>query len=135
MSSLYPYRLVAVVPVARVAAFNTFIRNNVDPGGADWLVANLSATGIAPATHAVFDATITERAAKVILGQLATMAALVFPAGWDDLGQKAKRKWVVDNRAAIQAAVQIVLRGGLANRDTIDVAALLATLGLLRLAA
>lgn len=107
MPTQYLHRLLFVVPAASVTAFNTWIRNNLDASGGDWLVANLSASGSAPFSHGwcCFAATIPEL--KKVMQRLCTLASITPPADWDTKTKAQKKQWLVDQRQPIQTATGI----------------------------
>lgn len=109
MTTQHLYRLHAIVPAARVAAVNTWIRNHLNPEGGDWLTLNLSATGEPPYTHAEFSAALTVSEIKLILSQIATIAGRSLPADWDTRTRAQRRAWLASARALIDAGSGIYL--------------------------
>jgi hypothetical protein len=107
MATNFIHRIILVVPAARVAAFNTWVRNNLDAAGADWLAASLSVLGSAPATHALCNAALVPADCLKVLRRLCTLAAVTPPADFDTYTRAQKKQWVVDSRAAIRAATGI----------------------------
>lgn len=126
-----PHRLLCIVPAARVAAFNTWIRNNLDPSGSDWLTLNLSASGSAPFTHAWFSVQLTDVEFIKVVRRLCAQASISVPADADSYTPQQKKTWLVNKRQDIQTAIGIYIRANVAeNWDSPDAA--LTTLGLKR---
>ena len=99
--------MLAVVPVARVVAFNSWLKTNIDPGGGDWLTPSLSATGTAPATFAWFSAALTPAQLKLLMIRLCALSGIVQPAGRDGWTRQQRKQWLLDQRAAIRTATGI----------------------------
>ena len=109
MPTLHQYRLYAIVPAARVATVNTWVRNNLDPTGGNWLSLNLSADGTAPYTHAHFSAALAVPEIKLILTALAAQAGRTLPADWDARTRAQRKAWLVSARNAIDSNSGIYL--------------------------
>jgi hypothetical protein len=107
MATTHEYRFLAIVPVASIGSFNTWLRNNIDPTGGDWLVANLSATGAAPATHGWFSAALTPAQMKQVALRLCQLASVTPPADWDTMTGAQRRAWLVGARAAINTTIGV----------------------------
>lgn len=103
-------RLLAIVPAARQNAVNTWIKNNLDTTGGNWLVGGLSASGNAPATHYIFNAALTVPEFRLIGRQLLQMASLDLPADWDSRTLAQKFTWFRSQLGTIRTATGIRLR-------------------------
>jgi hypothetical protein len=129
------HRFVLVVPQARVSAFNTWIKANIDPGGGDWLIVPLSPGGQAPATHAWAGFSATDDQARKLIIRLCQMANIAQPAGWDTMSRKQKIQWVASQSPNIFAAIGVWIEPADNEGDWPDPAGVLLRLGLLRAAA
>ena len=109
MPTLHQYRLHAIIPAARVAAVNTWIKANLNPEGGDWLTPSLSATGNAPYTYAHCSAALTVPEIKLILTALAAQAGRTLPADWDSRTRAQRKAWLVSARNAIDSNSGIYL--------------------------
>lgn len=104
-------RMLALVPAARQNAVNTWIHNNLDPTGGDWLDGTgYSATGNAPATHYVFNAALTIPEFRAIGVQLLQMSGLSLPADWDAKTREEKFAWFRARVPTIRTQTGIRLR-------------------------
>jgi hypothetical protein len=130
MTTAFLHRLLVIVPAARCAALNAFIKGGINPSGGDWFAANLSASGTAPATHAWASFAVTDAQGKILLGRLAQQAGLTQPASWDSFTRAQKRQWVLDQRAAVRTAIGVWLVPDNNDGAWSDPAAALAVLGL-----
>lgn len=110
MATQHLVRLLALVPAARQNAVNTYIRNNLDTTGGNWLTVGLSASGNAPATHYAFNAALTLAEFKLIGRQLLQMASLDLPGNFDTMTLAEKFTWFRSQLAAIRTATGIRLR-------------------------
>lgn len=109
MPTKYLHRLHLVIPAARVAAANTWLRANIDTTGGDWFRANLSATGEAPFTHAQASAALTDSQAKSLLAYLAGLASQSLPANWDARTRAQKQAAIAGARDAINTTAGVYL--------------------------
>jgi hypothetical protein len=100
-------RLLVIVPSARCAALNAFIRAGIDPTGADWLTPTLSATGSAPATHAWMCAAATEGQAKAFAQRVCQQASITFPADWDTKTRAERLAWVLSVRGQVYSTIGV----------------------------
>jgi hypothetical protein len=130
MATQHEYRFLAIVPAASIAQFNTWLRNNIDPAGGDWLVANLSATGLAPATHGWFSAALTPAQMKQVALRLCTLASVTPPADWDTMTRAQRKAWLIGARAAINTAIGVWIQPSDNDGDWDNPAAALAAKGL-----
>jgi hypothetical protein len=103
-------RVLALVPAARQAAVNTWVKNNLDPAGANWLNVGLNATGSGAPTHYIFNAALTVPQFKLLATQLLSMASLTLPANWDTLTLTEKFTWFRAQFTAIRTATGVRLR-------------------------
>lgn len=110
MATQHMVRLMALVPAARQNAINTWIHNNLDPNGGNWLTAGLSATSNAPATHYIFNAALTVPQFTQIANQLLTLASISLPADWNTRNITQKFSWFQSQYAGIRSATGIRLR-------------------------
>jgi hypothetical protein len=110
MPTQHLYRVLAVVPAARVAALNSWLKANLDAGGGDWLTPSLSATGDAPFTHAWFSAALTAAEFKLVMQRLCTLASVTPPADWDQLTRAERKAWLLSQRPAINAATGVYVQ-------------------------
>ena len=131
MATNHLNRVVLVVPDARKAAFNAWVRNNLDPSGDDWLTAGLSASGNAPATHWWCSAALTNAEARQVLDRLYALASLT-PPDWRTLTRAQVRARLASDRAALQSAAGLRLAHSDNDGDWPDPNTLLAAAGLRR---
>lgn len=110
------YRLNVIAPRTNAGApqadknsLNNWFRNNVDPGGGDWLDINLSATGNNPFTHCGCSSVVTERDATRFLRRLFTLASLTPPADFDAYTRKQKAAYFLSQAAAVKAAIGVAV--------------------------
>lgn len=104
----YLHRLFVVIPAARRAGLNAWIKANLDPTGGDWFVASLNATGSTGAiTHYAADFAVTNTQAKKLLGRLCQQAGIPEPSGWDGWTRQQKKDWLLSQRAAIRTAIGV----------------------------
>lgn len=111
MPTQHVHRLHLVVPTSRCAALNAWVRANLDPTGADWFTPTLSATGLAPYTHAECSVSLTDAEGKKLLTRLATVSGIQAPADWDSRTRAAKKAWLASQRAAIDSAIGVLVTG------------------------
>lgn len=105
MPSQFLYRLIAVVPAAMQSQVNAWIAANIDPPPAGpWLTNGLSATGVAPASHYLFDAGLTASQFTTIVAQIASTAGVTVPANWSTMGFSAQSAWITANVSTIRQA-------------------------------
>lgn len=111
MATQHLVRMLALVPTARQNAVNTWIRNNLDPTGANWLNGlGYSTTGNAPATFYAFNAALTVPQFKAIGAQLLQMSSLSLPADWDAKTLDEQFTWCRARIPTIRAQTGIRLR-------------------------
>jgi hypothetical protein len=106
----HQFRLLLIVPEARRAAFNAWVKANLDPAGGDWVRSTLSATGSAPATHGWCSAAMTAAEFKAAVQRLCALASITPDPAWDSMTRSQKRDWLVGQRQAIDAATGIYLQ-------------------------
>lgn len=111
MPTQHLHRLTIIVPAARCAALNAWIKANVDTTGGDWFTPSLSATGNEPATHAACGVALTEAEGKKLLGRLAAASGISQPANWDTMTRQQKKQWLMDQKAAIRSAIGVLVVG------------------------
>jgi len=80
MSTSYLYRVWLIVPAARQAGLNQFIREEFDTG--DWLLVPLSASGNGPATHFACCFACTHDQTSTWAERLTTDGGVPLPAGF-----------------------------------------------------
>jgi hypothetical protein len=80
MSTSYLYRVWLVVPAARQAGLNQFIREEFD--NADWLLVPLSASGEEPATHFACCFSCTHDQTSTWAERLTTDGGVPLPTGF-----------------------------------------------------
>lgn len=97
MANNHHYRVVVIIPAARVNAFNTWVQNNLDPGGV-WFIPSLQGKN-----YAWCSGGFTAAQARLIVNQLCTVASIT-PPDWANMTSAQRRRWAVDNRAAIRQA-------------------------------
>lgn len=96
-------RIICICTDARKAALNTYIHNNIDTNGGDWLTNRLSATGNAPATHWWFCAALTNAQAILALNRWYIVASMT-PPDWSTMTRAQIRAQIATDRAALIAA-------------------------------
>ena len=106
------HRLILIVPAARCAALNSWIRTNLDPTGADWFTANLSASGNAPATHAWASFAHIDAEGKKLLMRLAQQSGLSQPADWDQKTRAQTKTWLLSNRTTVKNGIGVWIEPG-----------------------
>jgi len=132
MPTQHLHRVILIVPATTIATFNTWVRNNLDPSGGDWITANLSATGSAPFTHGWCCAALTVPQLKKLAQRLCTFAGLTLPGDWDTLTKQQQKQWFADQRPAIFAATGIRVQSADNDGAWDDPAAALTAMGLQR---
>lgn len=87
------FRVLLVVPVARRAGAATWVRNNLDLLGTDWLGgAGLSATGQLPATHFWCAASFhLANLRKLFALARSILDTIDVPVGWDNMTLAEKK--------------------------------------------
>ena len=110
MATAHLHRLLAIVPEARVAGFNTFFKNNadLDPDGGErtfTMMLNPSGSAANPVTHRWAFMALTNPGIRRVVVRVCQDAGLAFPADWDTRTRAQKRQWFLDNAAAILAAI------------------------------
>ena len=80
MSTSYLYRVWLIVPAARQAGLNQFIREEFDTG--DWLLVPLSASGNGPATHFACCFACTHDQTTIWAERLTTDGGVPLPPGF-----------------------------------------------------
>jgi hypothetical protein len=104
--TLHLHRILCLAAAARIAALNTWLKNNIDPAGGDWVAARLSATGTPPATHGWFCAGLTSAQGAAVLNRWYALASMT-PPNWGSLTRAQVRSRIATDRAALRAATQI----------------------------
>lgn len=105
-------RLLMVVPAAQASAYNTWLANNLDVPGVTWgetFSVGYSATGIAPATHFVTCAAMTDEQFRKVFVRLCFQAGITFPVGWAGMTRDEKRDWARAQIVAIRIALGVRL--------------------------
>jgi hypothetical protein len=100
----YTYKIFLIVPAARVAAVNTWLKTNIDPTGNDWVALVLSSDGEPPYTHGWCCFHATPNQAAAILQRLATVASVTPPdSGWRSLTRQEQRTVFANLKTALRA--------------------------------
>jgi len=92
----YLHRLFLCVPDALRTQANAWIKQNLDPDGADWLSVPLSATGEPPATYWACDAALTAAQLKLLARRLLQFTDLDLPKDWDSRKLSQVRSYAKD---------------------------------------
>ena len=106
-SSLY---ILAIIPASLKNAVNTWIHNNLNPGGDDNFTSGLNATGNVndPVTYywAILVLTLPE-AAQVLkkFCQIANVA----PPDWENMTTQQQKSWVASTIASVESATGMIL--------------------------
>ena len=129
MVTQHLHRVLVITAASRIAALNTWVHNNLDPTGGDWLVAGLSPTGVAPATHGWCCAGLTNAQGKLVLDRWYAVAGMTPPA-WATMTRAQIRSRLVTDRAALTSASQIVMWHCDNDGDWDDFPTILSNLGL-----
>lgn len=103
----YTYAVLLVYPLAEAAGVNAFVREEIDPDGADWLTPALSPTGQAPATHGWFSFAATAAQAELWLARFAARLGGQVPAGFTTLPRDAQRQWMAGAQDALWQATGV----------------------------
>lgn len=107
MATTHIFRILAVVPVNRVAALSAWLAANIDPAADPNVGPALNATGLAsdPVTHRVMCGSYTDPEAKAILLRICQLAAVTPPTNpeWNGWTRAQKRAWLVSVRNALAA--------------------------------
>lgn len=130
MATLFGNRLLVIVPAARCAALNAFIRAGIDPTGKDWFTPTLSATGAAPATHAIACWACTDAIAWEFVSRVCDQAGIPVPDGFPGWTRQEKKDWLASRHAAILAAIGVYVVGADNDGDWPDPSSALAEMGL-----
>lgn len=96
MATQHLHRLFICVPSSLRDGANTWIRNNLNPSGGDWLTVPISATGNLPATYWGCDAALTSAQLKALVIRLLQFSGVSLPAAWDSWTLAQKRTWLRD---------------------------------------
>lgn len=112
MPTQHIHRLLLVVPAARCAGLNAWVRANLDITGGDWFTPSLSATGAAPTTHAWASFALTDSQGKKLLMRLAQQSGLTQPANWDTMTRAQKKSWLISNRATVKSGIGVYIEPG-----------------------
>lgn len=107
MATNFGNRLLVIVPAARVAGLNAFIKAGIDPTGGDWFTPNLSANGQLPATHAWASAAATEGQAKAFAQRVCQQASITLPDDWDTKTRAQKLAWVLSVRDQVYSTIGV----------------------------
>lgn len=107
MATQYIHRVLIICPLARRAAFNTWIKANLDLIGGDWFDVGLSASGNTPAQGFWAFAALTNSELKQLMQRLCTLASITPDANWDTFTRQQKKQWLLDQRAPIRTATGI----------------------------
>jgi hypothetical protein len=110
MPTNYLVRILLLAPSARQNAINTWVRNNLDAAGANWLSVGLNATGSGAATFYWFNAALTVPNFRLIAAQLLQMSSIALPGNFDSMTLAEKFTWFRSQFAAIRTATGIRLR-------------------------
>lgn len=102
MTTLHLHRFTCIVPAARVNALNSWIANNLDSTGSNWLVLRLDTVNGDMMTHAWFSAAFTNGEFKKVAMRLCNLANIDLPANWDSLTRNQKKAWLISQRATIR---------------------------------
>lgn len=101
-------RIVIILPVARVASFSVFWKNNIDPNDDCTTWPALNATGDdAAATHVWCCTSLTLVEIRKLMVRLCLASGITQPAAWDSWTRAQKRQWLLSNRAAIRTAIGV----------------------------
>lgn len=113
MQTEYVHRMLITIPESVAKTFGPWFRDNIDPPiiagdgtttlypGDDtstWPKRNATGKATDPPTHRVANGAFTDKQAKLITEQLASLGGKT-PPKWDKLDEDAKRKWVEDSKA------------------------------------
>lgn len=131
MPTQHQIRFLALVPAARKNVVNTWIRNNLDVTGGDWLTAGLNTTGTGAPTYYWFSAALTVPEFKKLTNQLLGSASISLPANWDTLTNAQKFQWIGTQKSAVTAVTGIRMRVFANDADWDNPADELAAAGLL----
>jgi hypothetical protein len=85
MPTNYLVRILLLAPSARQNAINTWVRNNLDAAGANWLSVGLNTTGSGAATFYWFNAALTVPNFRLIAAQLLQMSSIALPGNFDSI--------------------------------------------------
>lgn len=102
MATAYLHRVFWIIPAASQGAFNTWVRNNLNPNGGDTFTIGVSATGTTPATYYIACGAYTVPELKKIAARLCAMSNLTLPADWDTYTRAQKKAWLVSNWPTIR---------------------------------
>ena len=105
MPTQFTERLTIILPVARVAAFGSWFRANIDPNDdcSTWPALN-AAGDAAVATHVWSSGAYTMPQLKLLMRRLCAASGVTEPAGWDSFTRAQKRQWLLDNRGQVRSA-------------------------------
>jgi len=111
MPTQHQFRVILVVPVARIPAVVNWIRANVDDSCVDDLGPALNATGDAgdPTTHRWQNAAWTAAECRQLLFRMCNIANLTPPtaATWNGWNKRQKIDWFATVRDSVYSAVGV----------------------------
>jgi hypothetical protein len=135
MATLHTFRIIVIVPVAKVAAVVSWMQTNLGANAVDPLLGpGLNASGLAadPVTCRWCNGAWRDAEAKAILSKLCQLAAVATPtaAQWDNATRAQKINWLKSVQASIRTNYGVFVT--LAGNDSVwdDPDAALAAMGL-----